>query len=172
LDIFIEQLVTARKSPKRLVLKLLSIILPVLAGLSIMLFTSIHFLAFTLLLFIGFCWLAWYLSGLQNIEYEYSLTNNDLDIDKITAKRSRKRLITIKVTTFTDYRKADGDDSTGENVKLVDVSGQTGDVYIADCSHDKIGKIELRFTPNEDFSENLEKVFPRELKLKLSRQKK
>jgi hypothetical protein len=170
LDIFNEQLIKAAKSTKRTALKALFVFLCISAGLACVLFIPMHFFAFTLAIFSASIWLAWYLVGTQNVEYEYILTNTDLDIDKITAKRSRKRLISIKVTSFTDFKKADKDNETVQNsqdYKVIDVSGDSGDVYIAKCSHNSLGKIELRFTPNAEFAENLEKVFPRELKLKL-----
>ncbi len=37
----------------------------------------------------------WYLLTSFNIEYEYSFTNGEMDIDKIIAQRKRKRLITV-----------------------------------------------------------------------------
>jgi hypothetical protein len=141
-------------------------------GIGIVLFAPIQLLSLTLLVFVGFIWLTWFLYGLQNIEYEYILTNSDLDIDKITAKRSRKRLISLSVSNFTDWKKADEVTEKPANATLIDVSGDKGDVFIADCTHDRLGKIRLRFTPNDEFGENLEKVFPRELKLKLRQKNK
>jgi hypothetical protein len=170
LDIFNEQLVKAAKSPKRVILKALFIFLCLCAGILILFFVPAYFFAISLLIYAGLIWLTWYLVSAQNVEYEYILTNTDLDIDKITAKRSRKRLISINVTSFTDFKKADSGNETAQNngnVKVVDVSGDNGDVYIAECSHNSLGKIQLRFTPNAEFAENIEKVFPRELKLKL-----
>ena len=38
-----------------------------------------------------------WLLGNFNIEYEYILTNNDLDIDKVIGKRKRKRMISLGV---------------------------------------------------------------------------
>jgi uncharacterized membrane protein len=171
LDIFIEQLVKAKRSAGRTALKVLLTVLPVCVGVAILIFVPMEFYSFAILFVVGLGWLAWYLTGMQDIEYEYALTNTDLDIDKITAKRSRKRLITIKVTSFTDYCKVSETDNTApdQNVKVIDVSGDTGDVYAAYCSHDRIGKILLYFTPNEEFAENLKKVFPRELKQKMLR---
>lgn len=32
----------------------------------------------------------------MSVEYEYIVTNGEMDIDKIIAKRRRKRLITVK----------------------------------------------------------------------------
>ena len=40
-----------------------------------------------------------WLLGNFNIEYEYILTNNDLDIDKVIGKRKRKRMISLDVST-------------------------------------------------------------------------
>jgi hypothetical protein len=167
LDIFNEQLVRAAKSPKRVAAKILIIVLCLGTGFGIVLYAPIQLLSVTLLVLVGFIWLTWFLYGLQNIEYEYILTNSDLDIDKITAKRSRKRLISLSVSSFTDWRKAEASDEKAQNQTVIDVSGEGGDVYVAECTHDRLGKIQLRFTPNAEFTENIEKVFPRELKLKL-----
>ena len=51
--------------------------------------------------------LVWLLTGMS-YEYEYILTNDDLDIDKITGKRKRKRLITLKMNTVEEFGIYDG----------------------------------------------------------------
>jgi capsule polysaccharide export protein KpsC/LpsZ len=165
LDVFSEQLV---KSKARTAVKIIIVFL-----FAVCAFVVLSFIMppISVVICAGLLWLAWYVSGSQDIEYEYILTNNDFDIDKITAKRKRKRLITIKISTFTDFFKAGTAQLQNANVKVIDVSGRTGDIYIALCSHEKLGKVELRFTPGEEFIENLEKVFPRDLKLKLHREK-
>ena len=48
-----------------------------------------------LLLIVGVWWGAFRLIRGRSIEYEYILTNNELDIDKIIAQRGRKRLCSI-----------------------------------------------------------------------------
>jgi hypothetical protein len=166
LDVFAEQLV--KSSAKRTAVKIIIVIVFAACAFVVL---SLFTMPLSLILCAGLMWLAWFVSGSQNIEYEYILTNNDFDIDKITAKRSRKRLITLKISTFTDFYKADSENTEKTNIKVIDVSGNTGDVYIADCSHEKLGKIKIRFTPSEEFIESLEKVFPRDLKLKLRRTK-
>ena len=40
--------------------------------------------------------LVWLLQG-TSVEYEYIVTNDDLDIDKIIGRRKRKRLITVSL---------------------------------------------------------------------------
>lgn len=41
----------------------------------------------------------WLISGMS-IEYEYILTNGEIDVDKIIAQRKRKRLVTVSAKTF------------------------------------------------------------------------
>ena len=47
----------------------------------------------------------YYLMTGIDTEYEYILTNGDLDIDKITGKRKRKRLLSTKIGHFTAFGK-------------------------------------------------------------------
>ena len=45
------------------------------------------------LVLIAFAWYgAYLLMSMQNIEYEYILTNSEIDIDKIMSKKARKRI--------------------------------------------------------------------------------
>ena len=52
------------------------------------------------LVLIAFAWYgAYLLMSMQNIEYEYILTNSEIDIDKIMSKKSKKkelRVLTLK----------------------------------------------------------------------------
>lgn len=52
------------------------------------------------LLIIGICWGGYYLLTSLNIEYEYSVTNGDMDVDKIIAQRKRKRVLTCNAKDF------------------------------------------------------------------------
>jgi len=40
-----------------------------------------------------------------DVEYEYILTNGELDVDKITHRKKRKRIITIHVKSFIEFGK-------------------------------------------------------------------
>ena len=44
----------------------------------------------------------WLLKGI-GVEYEYIVTNNELDIDKIVGKRKRTRLITVDLSKSIDF---------------------------------------------------------------------
>ena len=51
---------------------------------------------------------AWFLVRRFNIEYEYSITNDSMDIDKIIAQSSRKNLLTMDLHFIEEAGPADG----------------------------------------------------------------
>lgn len=110
MDIFHEQLVKHHRTAgdyvkivgiivgALLLFLILVVAVPVLVGSAVGMLSSICLLVGVAVLF---C--AYYLIVNTGIEYEYILTNNDLDIDKIIGKRKRRRLLTVKVNTFEDF---------------------------------------------------------------------
>ncbi len=50
---------------------------------------------------------AWWFSQKLCVEYEYIVTNDELDIDRIIAKKTRKRLLTVSVKNFDEFGIAD-----------------------------------------------------------------
>lgn len=50
----------------------------------------------------------------MSVEYEYIVTNGEMDIDKIIAKRRRKRLITVNARTFERFGPFKESDHAGE----------------------------------------------------------
>lgn len=90
-DIFVEEMVVRRKTVGNLLLSVGMVALAVV--LTIVLWLFIPFINTVLILIL---WFGVYLGiKFQYAEYEYSFTNGDLDIDKIMAKRKRKRLVEI-----------------------------------------------------------------------------
>ena len=49
---------------------------------------------------VGLGYGAWYLAGMRNLEFEYALTNGELDIDRIQARRKRKRIFSAHGKEF------------------------------------------------------------------------
>ncbi len=72
---------------------------------------------------------AYYLAtGILFVEYEYTLTNDELDIDKIIAKRKRISLKSYNVKDFSEGGKYDGrealmlcPDKTSENLYYLEI---------------------------------------------------
>ena len=87
-DVFKEQLVKRKKTPRDKVLTYAAMFVCVF--ICVILFLPIQFFVVPLgmLLWIG----ARYLLSFLNIEYEYIFTNGDLDIDRIYDKSRRKRI--------------------------------------------------------------------------------
>lgn len=57
-------------------------------------------------------WGALKLAARLNIEYEAIIVNNEMDIDKIIAKSSRKRMITVKLNAVEEYGSFDSQTTT------------------------------------------------------------
>ena len=125
---------------------------------------------------IGFVLIAliWYgaylLIGMRNIEYEYILTNSEIDIDRIMSKRGRKRMASF------DFLEAEIcaciDDNANNykyknpesDLKVIDVTGDKarGNVYFVDYfDNEKNQKTRVIFQPTSKMIEAIRKTSPR-----------
>ena len=95
MDTFVEQIVAIKKTGKTwaayVLISLLAIILMIAAML---VFGRFFFIVIDALIVYG----AFKLYSLFNIEFEYIITNSTMDIDKIIAKSSRKRVVSFDLT--------------------------------------------------------------------------
>lgn len=99
------------------------------------------------------------------VEYEYTFTNGELDIDKIVAKKKRTSLITADVKKFTAFGKYnDNLPETSDMTVVVSSDNIASHEYYADFEHGEYGKVRLIFSPNEKMLENIKRSLPRTLK--------
>ncbi len=49
---------------------------------------------------VGLGYGTWYLVGMRNVEFEYAITNGELDIDRIVSRRRRKRIFSAHGKEF------------------------------------------------------------------------
>ncbi len=110
----------------------------------------------------------YFLLSLLSVEYEYSVVNGDMDVDKITGKRRRKRLVSVKLREIEYFSRFD-EKSAGmiKNVNTKNIvnasSALDGDnVYIA-VFYNNSQKTYLLFEPTEKMIENFSKYIPRSL---------
>ncbi len=89
MDSFCEQIVQKKKGAK----EWLIITAVVLGSLALIFGALLINLLIVALLAVGYG--AWWLITTQNIEYEYCVTNGDIDVDQITARRKRRRLVSV-----------------------------------------------------------------------------
>ncbi|NLX77109.1 MAG: hypothetical protein GXZ01_07050 [Clostridiaceae bacterium] len=95
-DIFLEKIVQKRKDAKDYL-----IIAGIIIAALILMFFAVNFVPGMSLFFLaGIGYISYLLITTRNIEYEYAVTNGDLDIDKIIAQRKRKRIFSANCKNF------------------------------------------------------------------------
>ena len=86
-------------------------------------------------------------------EFEYAVTNSNITIDKVTAKRSRKRIISVDIKRFNTLRKfkdSDFDKKRYQKIFNASITPDGDDVYGAEMHLDKFGgDCLLLFSPGE-----------------------
>ncbi|MEG0615013.1 MAG: hypothetical protein RR540_04590 [Oscillospiraceae bacterium] len=151
MDVFIEQLVTKASSVKDTALKLLlgfgSVLISI--ALFILLGMLLGMFAVAVLLSAGCLYGAFYLISNFDVEYEYIVTNGEIDIDKVVAKRKRKRLLSAKVSSFKDFGRYSSSPDTNTTTTFAAGSGLIEEEFYADFTHPKYGEVRLIFSPNE-----------------------
>ncbi|MBR3630926.1 MAG: hypothetical protein IKN55_10735 [Oscillospiraceae bacterium] len=139
---------------------------------------ALVFIGYPLALVLPVCaiWAAVYLMRMTNVEYEYSVTNGSLDIDKILGQNKRRSMLSIDVGSFTVYGRAgEVSESDAEMTTFlaggVSLMGEDDDAeeYYAEFDHPEHGKCCLYFTPDSRFREALEPFLSRTLRQELKR---
>ncbi len=167
MDIYTEYIIKKKKDTKDYVIIVLSVILGIVLSLAFMLLNAL-ILGLGVLL-AAFTWYGVYLIiNSRNLEYEYILTNGELDIDKIIAKNGRKRIITINfkevelcANIHNPEFKHQYENENNLSQKLVLVGDKNADnIYFADFYSDGERKRVL-FQPTEKIVDGLAKANPR-----------
>ena len=107
--------------------------------------------------------LVWLLTGM-NYEYEYIITNDDLDIDKITGKRKRKRLITLKMNTVEEFGIYDGTNGANADATVIASDGTNINAYYLIAKHKTHGRTMLIFSPDSRMVEMILETLPYKIK--------
>ncbi len=90
-------------------------------------------------------------------EYEYTLTNTTLDIDKIVAKSERSRMLTFDlkdIRLMTPMRLVTSAEYDGNFKTVAEACVDIGDMdstYCVIADTEKYGRLRLVFTPDEEF---------------------
>lgn len=148
MDTFIEQIIKKRFSA----LDYLIIAGELLAGLVLLLSCWVFMPVLFSIIFVAVCVAEYYLLTSRNLEYEYSVTNGDITIDKITNKRSRKRLITMDAHDIESMGKFKPEDHAQKSYDFKLVASENG---FSDKSwyffghHTKKGNVLVVFDPND-----------------------
>lgn len=173
MDAYTEQIVKRKKTYKDFLIKLvmiMSIFAVFSLGLILGVYVNLYFI------FLGFAGVAYdiylchrVITGLD-VEYEYQVTNNNLQIDKIMSKRRRKSILSV------DIKKIEGVDKISDNrlnADRCDKVMQLG-TYDDDPSQyrfivqtNKYGKVMVVFAPNEKILNAIKLHLKPEVKISL-----
>ena len=177
MDIFVEQIVKKAQNGKDTAKKVLIVVSMCLLA-AILAFVMMFIPAFSgiaLLLLLGVMYGGYYLITGVDVEYEYIVTNGEIDIDKIIAKRKRSRLITGKVSSFEAFGKYENAPDIDSSVTIVNavgtsLSGEETEEWYADFTHASAGKVRLIISAEEKVVEAIRPFLPRQLKVNLNKQ--
>lgn len=99
MDVFMEKMVTKRKTAVDSL-----IMAGVVFGIIVVLFLVINFMQYLAGMWLFIIAIAIYLGVMvirtRNVEFEYTVTNGDLDVDRIAAQRKRKRIFSGSCKNF------------------------------------------------------------------------
>ncbi|NLB81140.1 MAG: hypothetical protein GX800_05940 [Clostridiaceae bacterium] len=99
MDFFNEHIVLRKKDGKDYI-KIFGMVVAALLLFFVLLTFSGYLASFFLLFVAGIIYLLYFGISSLNIEYEYIVTNGDIDIDKIVAKRKRTRIVSLNARDF------------------------------------------------------------------------
>lgn len=159
---FNEHVVRRVNKPKHLLIRILTILglilIPVIAVFIAYLTNIKYIIMVGFFLFLGGIYMVWYIFSSQKVDFEYSVSGNDLDISKIVALRKRKRMCRVPINEIDvltkDEEKIDRMRFTKTYVACRDTDSK-GENYFAVFNSPAYGKCLLIFTPNQQILDGM-----------------
>lgn len=161
MDTFFEQIISIKKSGKAIACLIGLWVLAALLCFGLTLFIS-YIGSFIILLIAGIIYGGIKLSGLINLEYEYIVTNGTMDVDRITNKSSRKRILTFELSGVTRLEKYH--ESILNNINKKDVvfaCNPTDESYLIVAEKEGSKPSYLVFAPNDKMKSAIVKFVPK-----------
>ncbi len=164
MDIFFEQIVSIKKTAKTFLLIIGIWVLAVVVSAVIFFFLfGTPFSFIMLLLVFGVFFGAYKLAGLLSVEYEYIITNGIMDVDKITAKSSRKRMTSFELVNVERIEKYNINAKPVGNYSKTVIACDENDpsAYFMVVSKEGKGNELIVFSPNERMKGAIVKFVPK-----------
>ena len=157
MDNFCEHLITIRKNGKTMG-TIAAVWVMLLAVAFVSYFLPIPLL-FNFIITVAAVWGGVYLTKMLNVEYEYIVTNGDFDVDIITSKSKRRRVISFNckdIERIEPYKKGCAMYEKEEyDKKSVYCNALDEDVYCVAFKHKSIGRVCLVMQLPEKVSESM-----------------
>lgn len=161
MDTFFEQLVPIRKNAKTATCFLGIWFLALLLIFVCMTFFWYYINTYALILVAGVLFGAYKLSMLLFIEYEYIITNGTMDIDKITAKSSRKRIYTFELSQVERLERYNPNQKYGSFDKTIIACTPDANSYMMVVAKQGKGSAFVVFSPDERMKGAMVKFLPK-----------
>ncbi len=160
MDTFVEQIVAIKKTGKTWLAYLCIALAAILLMTVVTMYLGSLFIVFDALILFG----AYKLYSMLSIEYEYIITNSTMDIDKIIAKSSRKRVVSFDLTAVLRIEKYSGSlpsDIAKDCLYVCNPNDENAYVLIYKIE----GKPQQAFVfaPNERMIEGMKNFLPRHI---------
>ena len=171
-DIFIEQLVVIESTAKTKLIKIFLWIVAILlsAGFIALSFLKPSLAFILLLLSAGLLYGAYYLCNQLNIEFEYIITNGDIDIDRIVNKSKRQRMATFNCSAIEKIEKYNSkvhNQSNEKNKRIYHGCTPNENSIAITVRHPKGGVYVVVISPDDNFKEAMKKYLSYNLKTTL-----
>lgn len=144
MDIFTEQLV---KRPLKFLDYIIFFIIIVFIGFEVLISACVPSMLLALIdvlsIYVGIKMI-----NLRFVEFEYIVTNGDITIDKVIAKKSRKNIVSLDLSNIYKFCRYEKDIDLSNLKKIYNVHAD-GDIWCAFFNDKNIGKIAVVFSPNK-----------------------
>jgi len=161
MDVFLEKIIRKKRTTKDYLI--VATVIYIALGVNFIAIMVPLLRGFTLLMS-GIC--IYFVVRRTYIEYEYTLTNNELDIDIIVAKKDRKRLFTANCKDFEMFGRIEhskyNEVKTIEKKILAIVSKDSKNIYFAVLQFEGARTL-LLFQPDERMVEQIANCIPKKV---------
>lgn len=170
MDVFVEQLTKRENKKSERVLRVaLYAVCGLVSGFTILFFMNFlggRLAAFSAFVIAGLFYLAYFVSGQLNIEFEYILTNGTFDIDAVINMRKRRRLASFECKDLEHFGKYDANHDYNCNGTIFAANETSDNLYCAVCNLKEKGRVLVVIDPNDKMISGLKKCLPRQISLK------
>lgn len=163
MDVHVEQLIKLKKNATVILTQIflfgLALSLGIIAWMILVRYAQ-GSLAFPIT--VGLLFLAYRIATKLNLEFEYTITNEFIDIDKIVAKRKRFKVVATSCRHFEEFGKyRPGLYSDAAYAKqIIAYDPARNDVWYFVIEHKKLGKTMVLFTPSDKVLEAMKPYLP------------
>lgn len=119
-----------------------------------------------LLLMFGSFILLRYLLTNTVVEYEYIVTNNDFDVDKIIGRRKRKRMISIRLSDVREIGEYSSERGGDAEATVLASDGTGCDMWYILSGHAEYKTVLIIFTPNDEVLDTINPSLPYAVRMK------